>query len=152
MPQSTNKKTINIVSSSILIGVASFFLLDKIIALVVCSSLIVLLFIFFKFQREKKEKQTLKAQEKQATREQYLTAKFGSDYAKTISNKDVKLGMTKEMVIEAIGNPESSKRIEKTNGIKEKCLWTLRYKTFNGIRGKKYGVFENEILIEYGDR
>lgn len=135
-----------------LVGVASFLLFDKTIALVVCSSLIVFLFIFFKFQREKQEKQTLKTQEKQAKREQDLTTKFGSDYAKTILNKDVKLGMTKEMVIEAIGNPESSKRIERTNGIKEKCLWTLRYKTFDGIRGKKYGVFENEILIEYGDR
>jgi len=135
-----------------LVGVASFLLFDKAIALVVCSLLIVFLFIFFKFQREKQEKQTLKTQERQAKREQDLTAKFGSDYAKTILNKEVKLGMTKEMVIEAIGNPESSKRIEKTNAIKEKCLWTLRYKTFDGIRGKKYGVFENNILIEYGDR
>lgn len=149
MPQSTNKKTINFISYSIPIGVVSFLLLDKTIALVVCSSLIVLLFIFLKFQSEK---QNLKNQEKQAKREQYLTVKFGYDYAKTILNKEVKLGMTKEMVIEAIGNAESSKRIEKANSIKEKCLWTLHYRTFNGIRGKKYGVFENDILIEYGDR
>lgn len=130
---------------AVIIGIASFALFHYGIAILICLLLVILA---YKYNKEKKIQQAAKLQQ----RKQKLIEKYGAEYGELILYKTVRLGMTKEMVVEAIGNPDSSKKAENAKGITERCEWVLPNKILTSIRGNKYGVFEKHILVEYGDK
>lgn len=114
--------------------------------------IIILLWLFGIASNETRKAEIQKQNERKTRRIKQLTEKFGEEFALPIYNKEIRIGMTKEMVIAALGNPQGSKQTLAERYTKERCTWILKDETNTGKSKRKYGVFKNDILIEYGDR
>lgn len=81
-------------------------------------------------EKEKKLRQQQEKQEKanrEAAHKQQMLAKYGSQFGELIANKQVALGMTKDMCRDAWGNPMNIYRTTTSFGQSE--VWCYNYKT-----------------------
>lgn len=69
-----------------------------------------------------------------ADRLKELSAKYGKKYAALIAENRFSIGMTKAMVIEAIGQPDDINRTVTTGGVSEQWIYGRTYVYFSGDR------------------
>ena len=73
-------------------------------------------------QQEQQEKAN-----REAAHKQQMLAKYGSQFGELVSNKQIALGMTKDMCRDAWGNPMNIYRTTTSFGQSE--VWCYNYKT-----------------------
>jgi ABC-type multidrug transport system fused ATPase/permease subunit len=152
MPQKAKNNTTSIIIYSVLAIAAVVISYYWIKPLFYIFLIIILLYIFNIVANERRKEKIQKQEERKNKRVKQLFNKFGEKCALLIYNKQIELGTTKEMVIAAFGNPQATKQTITTRYTKERCTWIQGDSGNKGKLRKKYGVFKNEILVEYGDR
>lgn len=80
------------------------------------------------------------------------TERFGSDIANKIREKRVEVGMTREVVELIWGQGMVEKTRTTAKGSKVHCLYGTK-DAAKGVKRKRFhAVYENDVLIEYGER
>lgn len=96
-----------------------------------------------KRKEEAKMEETRRKEEAKKMPVERIMAKYGCsrDVAESINNRHIQLGMTKEMVVDAIGKPYDINRTGGSFGVHEQWCY----------RGNVYLYFENGVLTSWQD-
>lgn len=87
---------------------------------------------------------------KETQKQEALIQRFGEDNAALILKKELRIGMSAEMVRESRGNPEKEKKVVKTDQITMEWYWG-EYEYRNSKKYKEYAIIVNDKLVEFGD-
>ena len=141
------KKIISTLTGLFIVEVIILFFIDWKVAV---FSGIILVVVSMLIQKKIDSIEKSKNKEQEDKKLQELNQTYGSENAKKIHDGVVTIDMTKAMVSEVYGNPFNKQEKVTKDGTVE-TFYYQPYTYRNSTKYKKYAIFKNDVLTEFGD-